>query len=286
MFWIEHLVSGLSFGFLLFLISSGLTLIFGLMGLLNLTHGAFYLIAAYLMLELLALELNYWLALVISVVVIAAVGMVLERVLLHRFVNQILPQIVVTVGLALILGDLMLARYGGHPVLPPRPPGLSGTIEIAGGYFPKMRLAMIGVGLVVAVGMWLLMSRTRVGAMVRAAVDDEPIARSVGIPVSRLFVGVFGVGVGLAALGGVLGGAFSGLSPGVEFRMLLLSVIVVVLGGLGSLTGALVASMLVGLVSQFGIVLFPTFAQFTLWVPVALFMAFRPRGLFGREGLA
>lgn len=286
MIWVEHVVSGLSFGFLLFLIASGLTLIFGLMGLLNLSHGAFYLVAAYLMLELLDLELNYWLALVVTVVVVAAVGMLIERLLLHRFVNQVLPQIVVTVGLALIMADLILARYGGHPVLPPRPPGLSGTVQIAGGYFPTIRLAMIVIGLLVAVGMWLLMSRTRVGAMVRAAVDDEAIARSVGIPVSRLFVGVFGLGIGLTALAGVLGGAFSGLSPGVDFRMLLLSVIVVVLGGLGSLKGALVASLLVGLVNQFGIVLFPTLAQFALFVPVALFMAFRPRGFFGRVGLA
>lgn len=286
MVWVEHIVSGISFGFLLFLIASGLTLIFGLMGLLNLSHGAFYLIGAYVMLELLGAELNYWLALFVTVVLVAIGGMVIERLLLHRFVNQVLPQIVVTVGLALIISDLMLARYGGHPVAPPRPPGLSGTLQIAGGFFPRIRLAMIVIGLLVAVAMWLLMSRTRVGAMVRAAVDDEPIARSVGIPVSRLFVGVFGLGIALTTLAGVLGGAFSGLSPGVDFRMLLLSVIVVVLGGLGSLKGALVASLLVGVVTQLGIVLFPTMAQFALFVPVALFMAFRPRGFFGREGLA
>lgn len=284
--WVEQIVSGISFGFLLFLISSGLTLIFGLMGLLNLSHGAFYLVAAYLMLELLDADLNYWVALAVTVVTVAAVGMVIERVLLHRFVNQVLPQIVVTVGLALIIGDLMLMQYGGHPVAPPRPPGLNGTLQIGGGFFPYIRLAMIAVGILVAIGMWLLMSKTRVGAMVRAAVDDEQIARTVGIPVSRLFVGVFGLGIALTALAGVLGGAFSGLAPGVDFRMLLLSVIVVVLGGLGSLKGALVASLLVGLVTQFGIALFPTVAQFALFVPVALFMAFRPRGLFGREGLA
>ena len=283
MIWIEHTISGLSFGFLLFLISSGLTLIFGLMRLLNLAHGSFYVVSAYLGLELVREGVNYWLAMVITIVTVAVVGMVLERVLLHRFVNQVLPQIVVTVGIALIASDAILARYRGNPVTPPRPPGLTGSVEIGGAFFPKLRLAMIGVGLLVAIAMWLLISRTRVGAMVRAAVDDEPIARSVGIPVPKLFVVVFGIGVALAALGGVWGGAFSSLGPGIDFRMLLLSVVIVVLGGLGSVKGAFVASLLVGMVTQFGIVLFPSFAQFALFVPVALFLAFRPQGLFGRE---
>lgn len=283
---IDHLVSGVSFGMLLFLVSSGLTLIFGLMGLLNLAHGSFYLLAAYVMLEFLDRELNYWVALALTVVAVAVVGMALERILLHRFVNQVLPQIVVTVGLATIAADLTLARYGGHPVAPPRPPGLTGSVQIAGHFFPRVRLAVIVIGLVVAALLWLLMSRTRIGAMIRASVDDEPIARSVGIPVPRLFVGVFGIGVALAALGGILGGALSGLAPGIDFRMLLLSVVVVVLGGLGSLGGAFVASLLVGLLTQLGIALFPGFAQFALFIPVALFMAFRPRGFFGKEGLA
>jgi branched-chain amino acid transport system permease protein len=286
MAWVEHVVSGISFGMLLFLIASGLTLTFGLMGLLNLAHGAFYLLAAYVMLELYDRGLGYWPAAALAVVAMATMGMLLERLLLHRFVNQVLPQIVVTVGVALIIGDLLVARYGGQPEAPPRPPGLSGTVEIAGGFFPKIRLAMIAIGLTVALFMWLLMARTRIGAMIRAAVDDEAVARSVGIPVPRLFVAVFGVGVALAALAGILGGALSGLSPGVDFRMLLLSLVVVVVGGLGSLGGAFVASLIVGLVTQFGIVLFPTFAQFALFVPVAFFLAFRPRGFFGKVGLA
>ncbi|MGH3756359.1 branched-chain amino acid ABC transporter permease [Actinophytocola sp.] len=284
--WIDHLVSGVSFGMLLFLIASGLTLIFGLMGLLNLAHGAFYLIAAYLMLELLREDLNYWLAVAITVAAVTVVGMIIELVLLHRFVNQVLPQIVVTVGLALIAADLILDRYGGYPVTPPRPPGLSGSIEVAGHFFPKIRIAVIVLGVAVGLLMWLLLSRTRVGVMIRAAVDDEAVARSVGIPVPKLFVGVFGIGVALAALAGIFGGALSGLSPGVDFRMLLLSVVVVVVGGLGSLAGAFVASLLVGLITQFGVVAFPSMAQFALFVPVALFLAFRPRGLFGKEGLA
>jgi branched-chain amino acid transport system permease protein len=283
MIWLEHTISGISFGFLLFLISSGLTLIFGLMGLLNLAHGSFFVVGAYFALELVREGVNYWLAMAVTIAVVALVGMVLERVLLHRFVNQVLPQIVVTVGMALIVSDAILARYGGNPVTPARPPGLGGSVEIAGRFFPKLRLAIIGVGLVVAIGMWLLISRTTIGAMVRAAVDDEQIARSVGIAVPNLFVVVFGLGAALAALGGIWGGAFSSLGPGIDFRMLLLSVIIVVLGGLGSVKGALVASLLVGIVTQFGIVLFPSFAQFALFLPVALFLAFRPHGLFGRE---
>lgn len=284
--WIDHLVSGVSLGMLLFLIASGLTLIYGLMGLLNLAHGAFYLIGAYLVIELLQLGIHYWIATALAVIAVAVFGMVTERLVLHRFINQVLPQIVVTVGIALILSDLMLARYGGHPVAPPRPPGLEGSLEIGGHYFPKVRLAMIAIGVIVAVAMWLVMSRSRIGAMIRAAVDDEEVARSVGIPVPRLFIGVFGVGAGLAALAGVLGSSLSALSPGVDFRMLLLSLVVVVIGGLGSLGGAFVASLLVGLVVQFGTVTFPSMAQFALFLPVVLLMAFRPRGLFGKVGLA
>ncbi len=281
----QHVLSGISFGFLLFLISSGLTLTFGLMRLLNLTHGAMYMMAAYIGIELLNLEFNYWVSMALTVVLVGLFGMLFERLLLHRFLNQILPQIVVTVGAALIIGDLVLAIYRGLPILPPKPPGLEGATEIFGFFFPKIRLALIGVGLVVSLLMWFVMSRTRVGAMVRAAVDDEQIARSVGIPVPRLFIVVFGIGAGLVAFAGIWGGAFSGLSPGIDFRMLLLAVVIVVVGGLGSLKGAFVASLLVGLINQFGIVLFPQFAQFALFAPVALFLAFRPQGLFGKVGV-
>jgi branched-chain amino acid transport system permease protein len=163
---------------------------------------------------------------------------------------------------------------------------LSGATDSLGFFFPKFRLAVMGLGAAIATMMWFLISKTSIGAMVRASVDDEQVARSVGIPVPRLFVLVFGVGAGLAALAGVWGGAFSGLSPGVDFRMLLLAVVVVVLGGLGSLKGAFIASLLVGLVTQFGIVFFPEFALFALFAPVALFLAFRPQGMFGKKGVA
>ncbi|MEX0698293.1 MAG: branched-chain amino acid ABC transporter permease [Acidimicrobiia bacterium] len=281
----QHVLSGISFGFLLFLISSGLTLTFGLMRLLNLAHGAMYMVAAYIAIELLDLEFNYWVSMALTVVLVGLFGMLFERLLLHRFLNQILPQIVITVGAALIIGDLILAIYKGNPILPPKPPGLDGATEIFGVFFPKIRLALIGVGLAVSLVMWFVMSRTRVGAMVRAAVDDEQIARSVGIPVPRLFIVVFGIGAGLVAFAGVWGGAFSGLSPGIDSRMLLLAVVIVVVGGLGSLKGAFVASLLVGLTNQFGIVFFPQFAQFALFAPVALFLAFRPQGLFGKVGV-
>jgi len=281
---LQHFLSGISFGFLLFLISSGLTLTFGLMRLLNLTHGAMYMVAAYIAIELLDLEFNYWLAMAATVVLVALGGMIFERLLLHRFLNQILPQIVVTVGAALIIGDIVLAIYKGNPITPPKPPGLEGAVEVFGAFFPKIRLALIVVGGVVAIVMWFVMAKTRVGAMVRASVDDEQIARSVGIPVPRLFIVVFGVGVGLAAFAGIWGGAFSGLGPGIDNRMLLLALVIVVVGGLGSLKGAFVGSLLVGLINQYGIVFFPQFAQFALFAPVALFLAFRPQGLYGKVG--
>lgn len=282
----QHFLSGISFGLLLFLISSGLTLSFGLMRLLNLAHGSMYLLGAYVSLAFLNVGLNYWLAMALAVLVVAAGGMLMERFLLHRYINEVLPQIVITVGVSLIVSDLILVKYRGIPIIPPKPPGLSGATEIFGTIFPKIRLALIGVGIIIAILMWLLVSKTRIGAMVRASVDDELVARSVGIPVPRLFIGVFGIGSGLAALAGVWGGAFSGLSPGVDNRILLLAVVIVVVGGLGSLKGAFVGSLLVGLLNQYGIVYFPDFAQFALFAPVALFLAFRPQGLFGKVGVA
>jgi len=282
----QHFLSGLSFGLLLFLISSGLTITFGMMRLLNLSHGAIYTIAAYIGIEFLDTGMPYWVAFVVTVVLVAIAGMALERLLLHRFIDSILAQIVATVGVGLIIGDLILAKYRGLPILPPRPPGMSGATRIFGSYFPKLRIALIIVGVVVALLLWLLLSKTQVGAMVRAAVDDREIARSIGVPVPKLFTGVFGFGAGLAAFAGIWGGAFSGLGPGIADRMLLLAVVIVVLGGLGSLKGAFIASILVGLVNQYGIVFFPQFAQFALYVPVAIFLAFRPQGLFGRIGVS
>ena len=280
---LSHVLNGLSFGSLLFLVASGLTLTFGLMRTVNLAHGAFYALGGYLALEFLDRFGNYWVALLLATLAAAALGVVFERGLLRHVQDAELPQVVLTIGVAFVIADQILSVFGGRPQSPPRPPGLDGVVQVAGVTFPVFRLVLI----VVALGVWALLvalfQRTRTGAMVRAAVDDEQIARSVGIPVPRFFVAVFAVGSGLAAFAGVWGGAFTGLSPGTEFDILLLALIVVVGGGLGSVTGALVVGLLVGLLDEFGKVLFPGFALFTIYAPVALLLALRPAGLLGRR---
>jgi branched-chain amino acid transport system permease protein len=281
-----HILNGVSFGALLFLLASGLTLTFGLMRTVNLAHGAFYALGGYIALDVLRRTDQYWLAMVAGIVVAAVVGILFERLALHRVLNKELPQIIITVGFAFLVSDLILAYYGGRPQSPPRPPGLDGVLRLENFAFPHFRMALIVVAIVVWVSLHLLITRTRIGAMVRAAVDDEWIARSVGIRVPVIFVTVFGIGTALAAFAGVWGGAFTGLAPGSEFEILLLALVVTVVGGLGSVGGALLAALGVGLLDEFGKWLFPTYALFTLYAPVAVLLAFRPQGLFGREELA
>lgn len=281
-----HVLNGVSFGALLFLLASGLTLTFGLMRTVNLAHGAFYALGGYIALDVLNRTDQYWLAMFVGVAAAAVVGILFERLALHRVLNKELPQIIITVGFAFLASDLILAYYGGRPQSPPRPPGLDGVLRLENFAFPHFRLALIVLAVVVWLALHLLITRTRIGAMVRAAVDDEWIARSVGIRVPVIFVTVFGIGTALAAFAGVWGGAFTGLAPGSEFEILLLALVVTVVGGLGSVGGALLAALGVGLLDEFGKWLFPTYALFTLYAPVAVLLAFRPQGLFGREELA
>ena len=279
---VSHVLNGLSFGSLLFLVASGLTLAFGLMRALNLAHGAFYLLGGYLALDILQRTDSYLLAVVGAVAAVTLLGVAFERLLMHRVLQQELAQVVLTVGAAFLIADQILAYYGGRPTFPPRPPGLEGSISFAGITFPTFRLGLMLVAVLVFAALWVLIHRTKVGAQLRAAVDDEQMARASGVPVPALFMSVFGAGAGLAAFGGIWGGTLTGLEPGGEFTILLLALVVVVVGGLGSVSGAFAAALLVGLLDEFGKWLFPSYALFTLYAPVAVLLAIRPSGLFGK----
>ncbi len=280
-----HVLNGLSFGSVLFLLASGLTLTFGLMRTVNLAHGAFFALGGYIALDVLRRTDRYWFSLLVAIIAATVVGVLFERLALHRVLGKELPQIIITVGFAFLIADLLLAYYGGRPQSPPRPPGLDGVLRLENFAFPHFRLALIVLAVVVWLGLHLLITKTKVGAMVRASVDDEPIARSVGVKVPVIFVTVFGAGTALAAFAGVWGGAFTGLQPGSEWQILLLALVVVVVGGLGSVGGALIAALAVGLLDEFGKWLFPSFALFTLYAPVAVLLAIRPQGFFGKEEL-
>jgi branched-chain amino acid transport system permease protein len=282
MIWVIHTLNGVSLGMLLFLLAAGLSLIYGLMKILNLTHGSYYLLGAYIGSTVIARTGSFALALVIAPLMVALLGALMERFFLRRFHLDELPQTLLTFGFLFIIADLCLWTWGGDPILLSKPALFEKSIEIGGLSYPTYRLFLIVVGFAVALVLWWFQERTKLGAMLRAGVDDSEIARALGIDVSLLFTLVFAVGAFLAALGGVLGGPIIGASPGADFDVMLLAFVVVIVGGLGSLRGALVGGLLIGLLDNFGKIFFPEFALFTIFVPMAVILSFRPTGLFGR----
>ena len=282
-FWVIQTLNSLALGGLLFLLAAGFSLIFGLMRIANLTHGAYYMLGAYIGVSILKVIPNLWVAALLGGLAVAVFGGLVERFILRKLAGNELGQVLVTLGFAYIIADFCLVVWGGDPVPVPTPECLDSPIEIAGFMFPAYRLAVVAIALATGVALYLLMERTRLGAMIRAGVDDMQMARAVGIPVSRLFTIVFCLGSALAGAGGILGGPIMSAYPGLDFDMLPLALIVVILGGVGSLIGAFVGSFIIGFVYTFGIALFPEFAYVILFLPMIVVIAFRPRGLFGRQ---
>ena len=281
-FWVFQLLNGLSFGMLLFLLAAGLSLIFGLMRILNLAHGSYYLLGAYVALSAVEATGSLFLATLAGVAAVVILGVLMERVFLRRLPrHEELPQALMTFGFLLIVGDVSLWIWGGTPQSLPKPDVFSTSIRLGPLVFPSYRLFLIAVGLVVGVALWFLQERTKIGATVRAAIDDAEIAQASGINVSRLSTLVFAVGAGLAALGGIMAGPVLGVYPGADFEILLLAFVVVIIGGLGSLKGAFIGGLLVGCLDNFGKALFPELALFTIFAPMAIILAVRPAGLFG-----
>jgi branched-chain amino acid transport system permease protein len=225
---------------------------------------------------------SYALALIVGALTIAVVGIAMERVFLRRLAGQTLGQVLMTIGFALIFQDLALLIWGGDPYTIRVPAQLSGVLTAGPGRFPVYRIFIVAVSAAVGAVLWLVLDRTRVGAMIRAAVDDAEMAQGVGIRVPRVSLGVFALGAALAAFGGVVGAGFLGVYPGLDFEILPYAFVVVIVGGLGSLPGAMVGSLLVGLLDNFGKALFPELSYFTLFAPMALILALKPTGLFGR----
>lgn len=281
-FWIIQTLNGLSFSMMLFLVAAGFTLIFGLMKIINIAHGSFYLLAAYVGLTVLQATDNFLLATVASSMAAALVGIAMQSLFLRRFHMQELQQVLLTFGFVLIIADVCLWIWGGNPMALPKPSLFRGSIWIGNVVFPSYRLLVILVGVVIAVGLWIFQEKTKFGAIVRAGVDDEEMLRGSGINIQMVFVGVFGLGALLAGIGGMIGGPFVGVFPGADMSILLLAVVVVVIGGVGSLKGAFAGSLFVGLVDNFGKALFPELSLFTLFAPMAIVLAIRPTGIFGK----
>lgn len=281
-FWIISVLNGISFGMLLFLLAAGLSLIYGLMKILNLAHGSYYLLGAYFGLTIVKGTGSFLLAVIVAPLAVAVIGALMERFFLRRFPHQELPQVLLTFGFLFIFADLALLIWGGTPQNLPQPEAFSHSVHIGTIVYPSYRLFLIAVGMLVAAALWWFQEGTRAGAMLRAGVDDEETARALGINVSLLFTLVFALGAFLAALGGVLGGPIIGIYPGADFEVMLLGFVVVIIGGLGSLKGSLVGGLIVGLLDNFGKTFFPEFAMFTIFVPMLAILVIRPTGIFGR----
>jgi len=275
-------LNGLFSAALLFLIASGLTLAFGVMRIVNIAHGSFYMLGVYVAYTVTSRTQSLLLGVAVAVVVVAAVGYCMQRFFLRRFASQPLAQMMMTMGFALFFRDAALMIWGGDPFTLTTPAMLNGSMSVGGIVFPWYRLFVIAVAALVGVGLWVLNDRTLIGARVRATVDDPEMAAATGINVSRLSGGVFAAGAALAAFGGVMGGPILGGYAGMDFDLLPLAFVVVIIGGMGSLKGALVGAIVVGMIDNYGKALVPELSYFTLFAPMILVLALKPTGLYGR----
>lgn len=277
-----QVLNGLTFASLLFTVASGFTLVFGLLRIVNLAHGALYLLGGYVGYTVTRASGSFALGAVAASVAAGLAGLALQRGLLRFVGGSELRQVLLTLGVGLVLDDLALVVWGGDTFTVPPPPPLRGALRFSGMFFPRYRLMVLLSGVVVFVLLWLLLNRTRIGALIRAGVDDPEIIAAMGINIRRIFLVTFGLGTALAGLGGMIGGGLLTLYPGADAEILVFSLAVVIIGGRGSLVGAAVGAILVGLLNTIGQVMFPELAYFVIFGPMAAILAFRPMGLFGR----
>ena len=278
-------LNGLQYGLLLFLVASGLTLVFGIMGVVNLAHGSFYMIGAYLAFSLSSLTGSFFGAIALGIVLSVVLGLLLEWALFSRLYHRDhLDQVLLTYGLILIFEELRSLAVGDDVHSVAMPDFLSASIPLTDTLsYPVYRLFMSGVCIVLAVLMYVVIQRTRLGMRIRAGTSNREMAEGLGIDIRLLFRFVFAFGVALAALGGMLAAPVSSVFPGMGSQVLILCFVVVVIGGIGSVWGALLAALLIGFTDTFGKVLFPDYAGLSVYVLMAAILLWRPAGLFGRQ---
>ena len=278
--------NGISYAALLFLLASGFTLTFGLMRIVNMAHGSYYLLGGYIGLVVAKTTGSFSLALLAGGAAGALLGFTADKLLIKRTGEDHLAQVLITTGLAYVVGDLALKVWGGDAQKLPIPMIMRGVVELPGDIvYPVFRLFLTSVGVVVAVLLWLLYRRTQIGGAIRAGVDDREMVSATGIHVDRLFIIVSALASFLAGFSGVLGGAFLTVYPGAEWEILVFALVVVIVGGLGSLEGAMIGALIVGLLDAYGRWLLPEMSYFVLFGPMAILLLFRPRGLFGTANM-
>jgi branched-chain amino acid transport system permease protein len=293
--FLNAVLNGITLGGLYFLVASGFTLIFGLMRNVNLAHGSLYLFGGYVGYAVSAATSSWLLSFIVAFVVVALVGVLLQLLVFRRMEGEELRQTMVTIGLSIVFADLMLWAFGGDFYQIQTPSWLIGPIQLpfvtavkSSGeavylQYPLVRLVIFAASVVIGILMWLALNRTRVGLMVRAGVDDRDILAATGIRIQLVFVGVFALGAGLAGIAGVVGGTFQSLSPGEDTRFLLASLVVVIVGGMGSIPGAALGAVIIGLAEQLGSVYIPTYAIVVTFLIMVLVLALRPQGLMARR---
>jgi branched-chain amino acid transport system permease protein len=291
--FLNAVFGGITLGALYFLVASGFTLIFGLMRNVNLAHGSLYLAGGYIGFEV-AEATGWWLlAFPVVFVVVGAMGLVLQHQVFRRMEGEDLRQTLVTIGLSVVFADIMLWIWGSTSYTILSPAWLSGptTLPIISSIgedgeanymtFPAVRIAILVAAVVIGAAMWLVLSRTRIGMLIRAGVDDREMLAASGVRIQYVFLGVFAFGAGLAGMGGIVGGTFQSLIPGEDTRFLLASLVVVIVGGMGSIPGAAIGALVIGLAEQIGIVYAPTYSVVFTFLILAAVLAFRPQGLLG-----
>jgi len=293
--FVNTLLNGLTLGGLYFLVASGFTLIFGLMRNVNLAHGSMYLLGAYIGYEVAEFSGSWFLGLAVAFLVVAASGILMQVVLFRRMEGDDLRQTLVTIAISIILADLMLAVWTGTTYQFAPPEWLFGAAQLpvvsvirdSGDpvyiKYPIYRLVVLAVAVIVGVALWLLLNRTRIGMMIRAGVNDRDMLSASGVNIQLVFAMVFGIGAGLAGFAGVVGGTALSIAPGEDVRYLLASLIVVIVGGLGSVPGAAIGALIIGLAEQFGLAYFPTYGVVLTFLIMVLVLAIRPQGLMGEQ---
>ncbi len=277
-------LNGLTLAALYFLVASGFTLVFGLMRNVNLAHGSLYLLGAYIGYDVADASGSWFLGIAAGFLSMAIFGAVLQILVFRRMEGQDLRQTLVTIGISIVLADLMLAFWGGTTYQFDPPEWLYGATRMPlVRAYPTYRLVLLATAVVIGVGLWLFLNKTRVGMMIRAGVDDRGMLAASGVNVQRVFVITFAIGAGLAGFAGVVGGTALSIAPGEDVRYLLASLVVVIVGGMGSVTGAAIGALLIGLAEQFGLAYSPTYGVVYTFLIMVLVLAFRPQGVMGGQ---
>jgi branched-chain amino acid transport system permease protein len=291
--FLNAVLSGITLGALYFLVASGFTLVFGLMRNVNLAHGSLYLLGGYIGYEV-ANRTGYWLlAFPVVFVCLGALGLLMQSQVFRRMEGEELRQTLVTIGISVVLADIMLWIWGGQSYQVLSPDWISGpmTLPLVSSLrpngdpvyltYPQVRIVILIAAIVIGVAMWLVLNRSKLGMLIRAGVDDREMLVASGVRIQYVFLAVFGFGAGMAGMAGIIGGTFQSLTPGEDTRFLLASLVVVIVGGMGSIPGAALGALIIGLAEQLGLVYAPTYSVVFTFLIMAIVLAFRPQGLLG-----